>query len=34
MMTENIGHRKWSKKMLSLGVPTLKKIKNMILTFN
>jgi hypothetical protein len=20
----NIGHRKWSKKMLSLGVPTLK----------
>jgi hypothetical protein len=24
-MTENIGHRKWSKKMLSLGGPTLKK---------
>jgi hypothetical protein len=27
MMTENIGHRKWSKKMLSLGGPTFKKTK-------
>jgi hypothetical protein len=24
-MTENIGHRKWSKKMPSLGEPTFKK---------